>query len=81
MTGTEFNRELASSDLRQTGTPYKYAFREELEKNEFYHINWFPQKYCQRVMHWVGNTTEVIAYVISQLILKHSKRYMLHPLL
>ena len=48
--GTEENVEFGNSFLKDIGT-----LTQSIEKNDYYHLNWFPQKYCNRVMQWTGN--------------------------
>jgi D-arabinono-1,4-lactone oxidase len=49
--GTEVNREFENSFLKDEN-----ALNSSLidSNNEYYHLNWFPQKHCNRVMQWTG---------------------------
>ncbi len=49
--GTEVNMEFENSFLKDEN-----ALNSSLNdcNNEYYHLNWFPQKYCNRVMQWTG---------------------------
>lgn len=42
-----------------SGYDNQFKLRESIENNEFFHLNWFPQKNLNRVQHWIGEKVEV----------------------
>ena len=47
----------------------KDALNSSLDENEYYHLNWFPQKECNLVMQWTGKQVSLGEQVIPY---KHS---------
>jgi len=62
--GTESNYEFAHSSLGPDETG-KSKLKKSLETNEYFRVNWFPQKDIHRVQEWIGKQTssgEIIPY-------------------
>ena len=47
--GSEKNVEFRDSFLKSS-----QEFYNSFSTNEYYHLNWLPQKYCNRVIQWTG---------------------------
>ncbi|KAF0516453.1 FAD-binding domain-containing protein [Gigaspora margarita] len=52
--GTEINKEFKDSLLVNDKGHYR-KLHDALKNNEYFHMNWFPQKYVQRTSQWNGN--------------------------
>ena len=54
--GTQFNVEFNDSYLGPTEGDSR--LKESIDKFEYFHLNWFPQKHVNRVMQWVGGQVQ-----------------------